>query len=127
MLKKSALRQCSLPEIIQAAQTGATRHISAPEVRMIMSSISRATNLFFSRQVIPFLKNTKSEKWSENFDYYRHVGMYAYRADVLQKLTALPQSSLERAESLEQLRWLEHGFRIKCIETEFDSHCIDRP
>ncbi len=53
--------------------------------------------------------------------------MYAYRADILEKITRLAPSELEKAESLEQLRWLEHGYKIKCIETTFDSHCIDTP
>jgi len=53
--------------------------------------------------------------------------MYAYRVDVLEKLTRLKPSSLESAESLEQLRWLENGYKIKCVETSFDSHCIDTP
>ncbi len=59
--------------------------------------------------------------------YYRHVGMYAYRKDILQKITQLPVSSLEKAESLEQLRWVENGFKIKCVVTKYESHCIDTP
>ena len=53
--------------------------------------------------------------------------MYAYRKDILERITKLPVSSLEKAESLEQLRWLEHGFKIKCTITNFESHCIDLP
>jgi 3-deoxy-manno-octulosonate cytidylyltransferase (CMP-KDO synthetase) len=53
--------------------------------------------------------------------------MYAYRSDVLHAITSLPVSNLEKAESLEQLRWLEAGYKIKCVETNFDSHCIDTP
>jgi 3-deoxy-manno-octulosonate cytidylyltransferase (CMP-KDO synthetase) len=53
--------------------------------------------------------------------------MYAYRADVLEKISGLPVSSLEKAESLEQLRWIGHGFKIKCAVTHFESHCIDLP
>jgi 3-deoxy-manno-octulosonate cytidylyltransferase (CMP-KDO synthetase) len=83
--------------------------------------------LYFSRSVIPFIKNEKPENWHTKFDYYRHVGMYAYRADVLEKISKLSVSSLEKAESLEQLRWLQNGFKIKCVETNFDSHCIDNP
>jgi 3-deoxy-manno-octulosonate cytidylyltransferase (CMP-KDO synthetase) len=55
------------------------------------------------------------------------VGMYAYRADILEKITNLQPSSLEKVESLEQLRWLENGYKIKCIETNYDSHCVDTP
>jgi 3-deoxy-manno-octulosonate cytidylyltransferase (CMP-KDO synthetase) len=53
--------------------------------------------------------------------------MYAYRTDVLEAISKLKPSALENAESLEQLRWLEHGYKIKCVETDFDSHCIDVP
>jgi 3-deoxy-manno-octulosonate cytidylyltransferase (CMP-KDO synthetase) len=53
--------------------------------------------------------------------------MYAYRSDILEKITRLPVSSLEQAESLEQLRWVQHGYKVKCVATRFDSHCIDTP
>jgi 3-deoxy-manno-octulosonate cytidylyltransferase (CMP-KDO synthetase) len=75
--------------------------------------------------VITFIKGVDEKDWHKHHNYYRHVGMYAYRRDVLEKITKLPVSSLERAESLEQLRWLEHGFKIKCVITRFESHCID--
>lgn len=95
------------------------------EVKIVLNDKHEA--LYFSRQAIPFLKNIDPKDWHKNHQYYRHVGMYAYRADVLEKLTQLPPSSLEIAESLEQLRWLEAGFKIKCVITNYDSHCIDTP
>ncbi|MGZ3885675.1 MAG: 3-deoxy-manno-octulosonate cytidylyltransferase [Bacteroidia bacterium] len=95
------------------------------EVKITLNTNREA--LYFSRQVIPFIKNVQPSDWHRHHTYYRHVGMYAYRCDVLQKITKLAPSSLETAESLEQLRWLENGFRIRCAETNFDSHCIDTP
>lgn len=95
------------------------------EVKIILNSNSEA--LYFSRNVIPFIKGKGEKDWHNYFDYYRHVGMYAYRTDILEKITALKPSALELAESLEQLRWLEHGYKIKCVPTNFDSHCIDTP
>ncbi len=95
------------------------------EVKIVLNDKHEA--LYFSRQAIPFLKDIDPKDWHKNHQYYRHVGMYAYRADVLEKLTQLPPSSLEIAESLEQLRWLEAGFKIKCVITNYDSHCIDTP
>ncbi|MBL7932802.1 MAG: 3-deoxy-manno-octulosonate cytidylyltransferase [Bacteroidia bacterium] len=95
------------------------------EVKIALSSNNEA--LYFSRNVIPFIKNADQKEWHKHFDYYRHVGMYAYRVDILEKITRLKPSLLEKAESLEQLRWLEHGYRIKCVETNFDSHCVDTP
>lgn len=83
--------------------------------------------LYFSRMVIPFIKGVDQKDWHQHHHYYRHVGMYAYRADVLEAVTKLVPSPLEKAESLEQLRWLENGYKIKCVETEFDSHCVDTP
>lgn len=95
------------------------------EVKITLNSNNEA--LYFSRMVIPFIKGIDEKQWHSHFNYFRHVGMYAYRADVLEKVTKLQPSSLEKAESLEQLRWLENGFKIKCAETLHDSHCIDTP
>jgi 3-deoxy-manno-octulosonate cytidylyltransferase (CMP-KDO synthetase) len=95
------------------------------EVKIVMNDKMEA--LYFSRTVIPYLKGVDKKEWHLNFKYYRHVGMYAYRADVLEKITRLQPSALEKAESLEQLRWLENGFKIKLAVTTHDSHCIDRP
>jgi 3-deoxy-manno-octulosonate cytidylyltransferase (CMP-KDO synthetase) len=83
--------------------------------------------LYFSREVIPHIKGVDKKEWHRHYPYYRHVGMYAYRSDVLKKITTLFPSALENAESLEQLRWLENGFKIKLAITNFDSHCIDTP
>jgi len=95
------------------------------EVKITLNTNNEA--LYFSRMVIPFIKGVEENEWHKHFNYFRHVGMYAYRKDVLEKVTKLQPSSLEKAESLEQLRWLENGFKIKCAETLHDSHCIDTP
>lgn len=95
------------------------------EVKIALSTNQEA--LYFSRSVIPFIKNVDPKEWHRHADYYRHVGMYAYRVDILEKISALKPSALEKAESLEQLRWLENGYRIKCVETNYDSHCVDTP
>ncbi len=95
------------------------------EVKIVLNDKMEA--LYFSRMVIPFIKGVDEKDWHTHHTYYRHVGMYAYRRDVLEKITKLPVSSLELAESLEQLRWLEHGFKIRCVVTGFESHCIDTP
>ncbi len=83
--------------------------------------------LYFSRMIIPFIKGVNEKDWHLAHSYYRHVGMYAYRHDILEQITQLPVSSLEIAESLEQLRWIENGFKIKCTLTKYESHCIDTP
>jgi 3-deoxy-manno-octulosonate cytidylyltransferase (CMP-KDO synthetase) len=95
------------------------------EVKITMNNKHEA--LYFSREVIPHIKGVDKKDWHKHFPYYRHVGMYAYRADILKEITTLEISSLEKAESLEQLRWLENGFKIKLAITDFDSHCIDTP
>jgi 3-deoxy-manno-octulosonate cytidylyltransferase (CMP-KDO synthetase) len=83
--------------------------------------------LYFSRFPIPFQQKAPKHEWLSHHDYYKHLGMYAYRTDILSKLTQLSVSSLEKCESLEQLRWLENGFRIKLVATNHDSYCIDTP
>ncbi len=95
------------------------------EVKITMNNKHEA--LYFSREVIPHIKGVDKKDWHKHFPYYRHAGMYAYRADILKEITKLEMSSLEKAESLEQLRWLENGFKIKLAVTNFDSHCIDTP
>ncbi len=97
----------------------------AGEVKIALNANNEA--LYFSRSVIPAVKGTPQEDWITNYRYFRHVGMYAYRVDVLSKITRLPVSPLEKIESLEQLRWVENGYKIKCVETMYDSHCIDTP
>jgi len=83
--------------------------------------------LYFSRSPIPFVRDSKPGEWLLRNQFYSHVGMYAYRFDVLLELTKLPVGILEKAESLEQLRWLENGYRIKTAQTKFENIGIDTP
>lgn len=83
--------------------------------------------LYFSRSTVPHIRNTPEADWMGKHSFYKHIGMYAYRTDVLKRLTELPVSPLEKAESLEQLRWLENGFRIKVAETKTETIGIDTP
>lgn len=83
--------------------------------------------LYFSRQPIPFYKGADVSEWCGRHSYYKHIGIYGYRADILPRLTQLPHGELEKAESLEQLRWLEHGFRIRTRVTEAETIAVDTP
>jgi len=83
--------------------------------------------LYFSRQTIPFVRGAEQADWLARHTFYKHIGIYAYRTDVLAQITQLPVSSLEKAEALEQLRWLENGFSIQAVITPDDSHGIDTP
>ncbi len=80
--------------------------------------------LYFSRSIIPFLRGTTK---ADTTTYYKHIGIYAFRKAVLAELVKLPPSALELAESLEQLRWLENGYRIKCAVTTLESVSVDTP
>jgi len=83
--------------------------------------------LYFSRLPIPGQKSVDTEEWVKNHQYYRHIGLYGYRAETLKEITLLPPSPLENIESLEQLRWLEAGYTITVSVTEFESIGIDTP
>lgn len=83
--------------------------------------------LYFSRSPIPHIRNTNEQQWLDKHKFYKHIGMYAYRTDILRALTHLPVSTLEKAESLEQLRWLENGYRISIAETLTETFGIDTP
>lgn len=83
--------------------------------------------LYFSRSVIPYLRGVEPAEWLARHTYYKHIGMYGYRTDVLARITRLPQSSLEVAESLEQLRWLQNGYTVKVGITTQETIGIDTP
>lgn len=83
--------------------------------------------LYFSRSVIPYQRGMESSQWQNSFKYLKHIGMYAYRTEVLREITDLPRGVLEQCESLEQLRWLGNGYRIKVAETNSESLAIDTP
>ncbi len=84
--------------------------------------------LYFSRQPIPYLRGVELDKWLDSgVKFYNHIGMYGYRSDILAMITKLPLGTLEKAESLEQLRWLENGYSIKVLETKLESLSIDTP
>lgn len=81
--------------------------------------------MYFSRSIIPYIRGEEKSNWINKFNYLKHIGLYAYRANVLREITKLPQSSLELAESLEQLRWLQNGYRIKVGITNIETIGID--
>jgi len=83
--------------------------------------------LYFSRSPIPNIRGFENDEWFDRHIFYQHIGMYAYKANVLTEITKLEQGILEKAESLEQLRWLENGFKIKTALTEQESYGIDTP
>ena len=83
--------------------------------------------LYFSRSVIPYLRGVPEQEWPSRHTYYKHIGLYAFKAHVLKAVTELPQAPLEKAESLEQLRWLSAGYRIKVGVTDVETIGIDTP
>ena len=83
--------------------------------------------LYFSRSVIPYIRGKERQDWFSEYPFLKHLGVYAYRREVLSEVTKLPQSSLEKAESLEQLRWLQNGYRIRVGMTDVETVGIDTP
>ena len=83
--------------------------------------------LCFSRSVVPFVRGVERNEWLKHHTFYKHLGLYAFRTNILKEITLLPQTPLEKAESLEQLRWLESGYRIKIEVTDIETIGIDTP
>ena len=83
--------------------------------------------MYFSRSIIPFIRGVEKNEWLKKHTFLKHLGIYAYRANVLNEITKLPQSELELAESLEQLRWLQNGYKIKVGLTDAETVGIDTP
>lgn len=83
--------------------------------------------MYFSRSIIPFIRGYEKEEWLNRHAFLKHIGLYAYRVNILKEITHMPPSSLEKSESLEQLRWLQNGYRIKVGITDVETIGIDTP
>jgi 3-deoxy-manno-octulosonate cytidylyltransferase (CMP-KDO synthetase) len=88
---------------------------------------NRGFALYFSRSIIPYIRGKERKDWFGEYPFLKHLGVYAYRREVLAEVTKLPQSPLEKAESLEQLRWLQNGYRIRVGLTDVETVGIDTP
>lgn len=100
--------------------------LSSPNTPKVVIN-KNAEAIYFSRTPIPFQRDETMENWLDNHSYFKHIGIYGYRKEALEQITKLPVSSLEQAEALEQLRWIENGFTIKTALTELESLSIDTP
>ncbi len=93
--------------------------------KVIVNAVNEA--IYFSRSPIPYYRNAEKNEWHTKHQYYKHIGIYAYRCDILEQITQLKISKLEEAESLEQLRWIENGYKIKTAHTEIENLPVDTP
>lgn len=110
-------KDTQLATLVQEVQENA--HIfDDKEAKVVMNTKGEA--IYFSRSPIPFVREVDENDWSAKHTFYRHMGIYGYRLDILNEVVQLPVSSLEKAESLEQLRWIENGYRVKCGITEIE-------
>lgn len=107
----------------QRGGLSALQNSSTPKV--VLSKKMEA--IYFSRSIIPFLRDVEKEDWPNMHTFYKHIGIYGYRTDVLQQITQLSPGVLEQAESLEQLRWIENGYKIKVGITSHETIGIDTP
>lgn len=98
-------------------------NVNSPKV--VISNRKQA--IYFSRTPIPYYRGKEQDQWLFLHTYYKHIGIYAYRSDILEAITRIPPSSLEKAESLEQLRWIENGYKINIEITETESVAVDVP
>ena len=102
------------------------RNVQDPNVVKVITDLNDKA-LYFSRNPIPYQRSAGSQEWHGLFGYKKHIGIYAYRTDILEQITKLPVSALEQSESLEQLRWLENGYRIQVGLTDLETAGIDTP
>ncbi|MGN0007536.1 MAG: 3-deoxy-manno-octulosonate cytidylyltransferase [Alistipes sp.] len=93
--------------------------------KVVLDKEGRA--IYFSRSVIPYLRGVDKSEWLSRHTFYKHIGIYAFRTDILRQVTSLPQSTLEKAESLEQLRWIENSYRIGVGISDIETIGIDTP
>lgn len=128
----------------QIAQLIACFDVEGTDIATLIKKITNQTDLFdpnkpkvaitntkkallFSRSTIPYLRGEDEKEWLHKGTFFKHIGIYAYKVPVLKEITKLPQSNLELAESLEQLRWLENGYSIQTDITEYEAMSVDTP
>src|SRR5690606_24662728 len=116
--------QAQIATLVKRVQTQ-EELLSANSPKVVVGAQGQA--LYFSRHPIPYLRGEAPEQWLSKHLYYKHIGIYGYRASVLAQLTQLQPSLLEKAESLEQLRWIEHGYKIMTAVTDLETIGIDTP
>jgi len=124
------LMECFNDETVELAtlvrEVGPGEDIFNPnQPKVILNSEGDA--IYFSRAAIPYVRDAEKSEWSKNHVFYKHPGLYAYKTETLKKITLLSRSSLEIAESLEQNRWIENGYRIRTAVTTWESIGIDTP
>jgi 3-deoxy-manno-octulosonate cytidylyltransferase (CMP-KDO synthetase) len=101
-------------------------HLFTANVVKIVKDVNNRA-LYFSRSPIPHLRGKEENEWLNHETFFKHIGMYAYRTDILKQITSIKQAPLEKIEGLEQLRWLENGFNIQTIETSIETIGVDSP
>ena len=93
--------------------------------KVVLNKQSEA--IYFSRATIPYVRGKEDSEWLNTANFYKHIGIYGYRVETLKAITLLSVSALEKTEALEQLRWLENGFRIKVAVTDIETSAVDTP
>lgn len=121
----SAIQLATLVKPFRPDDDFETTLFNANTPKVVLNENNEA--MYFSRSIIPYLRGKNYNEWLPNHTYYKHIGLYAYKAETLKEITSLPQSPLELAESLEQLRWLENGYKIKVGITNQETIGIDTP
>ena len=128
-------------QIARVANCFNNKHVQLATLAIKMNSIHELSNpntvkviinkkkeaIYFSRTAIPYYRSKDLNEWLKLHTYYKHIGIYGYRTDILTEVTKLKRSSLEIAESLEQLRWLENGYKINVELTDMESYSVDTP
>jgi 3-deoxy-manno-octulosonate cytidylyltransferase (CMP-KDO synthetase) len=100
--------------------------LSNPNIVKVISGKSKQA-LYFSRSPLPFIRGADPSAWMSSYSFFKHIGIYAYRGNILKDIAALEPSALEKAEGLEQLRWLENGYNIHLEETDYEGIAVDTP
>nr|NQU92450.1 3-deoxy-manno-octulosonate cytidylyltransferase [Bacteroidota bacterium] len=121
IMQDATIQIATLIKEIQSAE-----EIFYPNVVKVVVD-NRMKAIYFSRSAIPWVRNTNKTDWIQKRKFYKHIGIYAYRTEVLMKIVKLMSGSLESAESLEQLRWIENGYSVQTIVTDFESIAVDTP
>jgi len=117
-------KSVEIATLVRKAEPG--EDITNPNHPKVVLDLS-GNAIYFSRSVIPYIRDAEMSEWTRIHTYFKHIGLYAYRTGTLNRLTLLSSSSLEKAESLEQNRWLENGYKIRTAVTRWESVCIDTP